>query len=88
MNFGRLFWANLILADSLFFLNIFFWLIWADGALKWAKSEENDIYWGVRCILGDLLGRHFPPKKGTFADNLRYSLCLGPVLQDNVIILF
>ena len=23
------------------------------------------------------IGRHFPPKKGTFADNLRYSQCLN-----------
>ena len=39
------------------------------------RGERHLLGW-MRCILGDLLGRHFPPKKGTFADNLRYSLCL------------
>ena len=62
MNFGRLFWTNLILADR---QNIFFLLIWADGALKWAKSEENDIYWGgCDAYLEIYLADISPRKKG------------------------
>ena len=61
MNSGRLFWANLILADS---LKYFFLLIWADGAEKWAKSEENDIYWGgCDAYLEIYLADIFPRKK-------------------------
>ena len=64
MNSGRLFWANLILADSLFFFKYFFWVIWADGALTWGKSEENDIYWGgCDAYLEIYLADIFPRKK-------------------------
>ena len=53
-----------ILADSLFFKIFFFLLIWADGALKWAKSEENDIYWGgCDAYLEIYLADIFPRKK-------------------------
>ena len=63
MNFGRLFWTNLILADSLFFKIFFFLLIWADGALKWAKSKKNDIYWGGAVHTWRFTWQTFSPEK-------------------------
>ena len=82
MNFGRLFWANLFLADSYFF-KIFFFVNLGRWRFKVGqiRGERHLLGW-MRCILGDLLGRHFLPKKGTFADNLRYSLCLINCLFD------
>ena len=38
-------------------------LIWADGALKWAKSKENDIYWGGAMHTWRFTWQTFSPEK-------------------------
>ena len=51
--------------------------ILVDGAGKWVKSEENDIFLGDAMHIWRFAWQTIFPKKIMFADNLRFSVCLS-----------
>ena len=58
------FFGQIKFSQTVYFFKYFFLVIWADGALTWGKSEENDIYWGgCDAYLEIYLADIFPRKK-------------------------